>query len=1438
MADTPSQHIDIQAFDLYEHIAQIHKQVLASPNNLHNGYLALHKTLEQASFELTRNVSLSFANLFSRLDYICREKGLAPADKYAIQTMRRNCNAVINKTKVPDIETYSSDLKALLHFISYTFNADIPEFLSVEIPRTNHACQERHRRFIPYIRAAVNSWDDTKIFASADIDDSPLIVIDYTKGENHSDLRYIHELLKENLPINLLNVQIDSNGYYIPELIILHPDYLIDISSLAACFREYGHHPYNYFLNKIKPKANTAPILMGNLAGQFLDDYINESDNEPVSYRKTIKKFFASSILEFCTCPIPPDFHKQAQAQMNNIRSFIQHILPKNIPDFHRNNTLLEASFVCEKLGLQGRTDMFQKDFKILIEQKSGKRDEFNHRHKEDHFVQMMLYQGVLMYNFGNKTKELQTFLLYSKYPDGLTLEHFSETLFRECLRLRNYIVTNEIAFGEGAVNSVINKLNTDLLNEKQVDNRLWNDYQKPQIQNLINTFRQCTRLERSYFNQMFTFLSKEQILNKTGNENNPTHGFSGLWHLPLSEKIESGNILMNLKICNKRRSHPNKGYDILELSIPKQEKDFLPNFRVGDIIIFYPYTGIPDIRKEILMKGNILSIETERISIILRNGQQNKDIIGNDNENFAIEHDSSETSTTNAIRGLYAFLSAPQERKDLLLGIRQPNRSIECKLNGHYGQFDEIILKEKQANDYFLLVGPPGTGKTSCALRYMVEEALTEPDASLLLLSYTNRAVDEICDMLVRSGIAEKTPFIRIGNEYSCDKRFVPFLLKNLYEKYDRLTELKDILTHTRIYVGTTTSLNNHLYLFNLKYFSTAFIDEASQILEPELLGILSARKDHQIAVRKFVLIGDYKQLPAITLQSKEEATVHEDILQDIGLYDCRNSLFERLYRQTDAHFKSVLQRQGRMHPELAEFPNQTFYSQEQLKPIPLPHQKENFPYHNRPSNKIEELLQNRRLIFITSETIGNTVHATDKTNPNEARIVSTLLNYIYNLSVPDFNPNQTVGIIVPFRNQIAMIREEIIRLNIPALQQISIDTVERYQGSQRDVIIYSFTACNFNQLNFLTANTFQEGNSIIDRKLNVAITRARKQLILTGNPQIIENNLTFFKLMEFIRIKNGYIHTTSTAFCKEEFDIPQQHTTNWQIKDEVYNLPNTFQEEFHKIIEQPLLKDERTQLKSNLILGNSHTQNLEIISFGRCDFASSDDKIPDNISPSDKMYLYNYYYMRKQYAAASALFESQSNRLFPISSRDSSRTIFCDFSYEAGSTAVAFMETHSKFSHNHPVYIGINPVKDLHETAKAFLSNYISQPKEIWFISKFPDILPLFRKIHITDCETIFLNLSSFFDRITTKEAQNIAESINQLIAVYPKNRYILIYRNDTYKGLENYSYKTFCCRLDKNVQPINAQMPFDGKFYYKKNHIDAPDYETFTYEIRTNR
>lgn len=1412
--------IELQSFDLFNRIERIHHQPTAAPDNLQAKYILLHKVLEQACYELTTGVTLSFANLFSRLDYICKEKKMTPSDRYAIQTMRRNCNAAMGDRFQADMQEYLYDLRALVRFVSLGFEEDIPASILPEIPHSNRPYQGTRLSHIPYVRASVTSWNDTQIFAATDSETDPFIIINYAKGGYDGDLLYLKDLLSENLPLNLLDVRVDEENHYIPNLIVIHPDYLIDISSLAACFREYGHHPLNYFMNKIKPRANTAPILMGNLASQFLDDYINEQPQEPVSYPRTIKKFFAASALDFCTCPLPADFHAQAQAQMMNIRSFVHDVLPHNIRNFNKKNTLLEASFICEKLGLQGRVDMMQKDFQVLIEQKAGKRDEYHRRHKEDHFIQMMLYQGVLMYNFGQETANMQTFLLYSKYADGLLIEHFAENLFRESIKIRNYIVHNEMRLGDGAIGEIVDSLSTDLLNELQIGGKLWNDYQEPQLQTAINTLKRCTPLERAYFNRFFTFVSKEQILSKTGGSNDASHGFAGNWHIPLHEKLEAGNILTGLTIQEKQSSGPGKGYDLIELHIPTQDEDFLPNFRTGDMVILYAYKEEPDMRKQILMKGNILELQPDCMTLVLRNGQQNKDIIGGKEEVFAVEHDFSDTSANNGFRGLYAFLAAQADRKELLLGVRPPAQLEGVKLNGDYGRFNELILKEKQAKDYFLLVGPPGTGKTSCALRFMVEEALNEPDTSTLLLSYTNRAVDEICAMLTDSGIADRTPFIRIGNELSCDKRFVPYLLKYSLDDCPKLTDIQQKMARTRIFVGTTTAINNRLNLFTLKHFQLAIIDEASQILEPDLIGILSARHQQHNAIDKFVLVGDYKQLPAIAQQSVEEAAVTDLLLRNIGLEDCRNSLFERLYKSSPDTCRSILHKQGRMHPAIAEFPNQTFYYREQLESVPLPHQLEETPYEAglTPQDSIDQLLLERRMVFIPAEAPDH-LTCSDKTNPNEARIVATLLGHIYRLTESRFDPNRTVGVIVPYRNQIAMIRKEIARLQLPALQDISIDTVERYQGSQRDIIIYSFTIQNFSQLNFLTANTFQEGNFLIDRKLNVALTRARKQLLLTGNPHILGANITFYKLMEYIRLHNGYLETDAHSFCRGDFTLPS-YRKNWEVTDGTYSLPAHFKQVFSELIAPP------AQLEENEIYYREAT------AYGRSDFRT----LPEEVSPSDFCQVYNYLYMRKQYAAAQALFTGSGNWLHDLIRKVSGRVVFCDLSCEAGASGLAFADVCRSLPHLDLTYTGIYPMQEMGETAEAFFRSPAYKHIQASWYPRLSAVPAAFWQAHAVLTELVIFNLSSLFDRISPREARDLALQINQLVHARPLNHYVLVYRDDAGPCMHNHSYTAFCNHLSAELKPLQPQMPLFGKIHCEPTE-GVPLSQEFLYEIRTN-
>lgn len=137
-----------------------------------------------------------------------------------------------------------------------------------------------------------------------------------------------------------------------------------------------------------------------------------------------------------------------------------------------------------------------------------------------------------------------------------------------------------------------------------------------------------------------------------------------------------------------------------------------------------------------------------------------------------------------------------------------------------------------------------------------------------------------------------------------------------------------------------------------------------------------------------------------------------------------------------------------------------------------------------------------------------------------------------IFSSTADSFDEAQTIGIIVPYRNQIATIRNAIDaayrtmfgnadskqdEAQRNKLHNITIDTVERYQGSQRDYIIYGFTVRHPYQLRFLTNNTFEEDGMRIDRKLNVAMTRARLHLIMVGNPEVLQQDETFSRLINF---------------------------------------------------------------------------------------------------------------------------------------------------------------------------------------------------------------------------------------------------------------------------------------------------------------------------------
>ena len=309
-------------------------------------------------------------------------------------------------------------------------------------------------------------------------------------------------------------------------------------------------------------------------------------------------------------------------------------------------------------------------------------------------------------------------------------------------------------------------------------------------------------------------------------------------------------------------------------------------------------------------------------------------------------------------------------------------------------------------------------------------------------------------------------------------------------------------------------------------KRFSLAIVDEASQLLEPHLLPLLMAGENEELAIRRFVLIGDHKQLPAVVQQTPQDSRVSEEELKTIGLDDCRKSLFERLYHSVPKCCIHEFTKQGRMHPEVAEFANKQFYNG-QLQACGLQHQVLAIPqprvlfYTCTPSSDSDLLsVASRKSCPKNSDT--KTLQAgipSAKLNLDEAQLIVHLAEHIYkeiqHRGVP-FDLDKELGIIVPYRHQITMVRSLLQTSAYPVLANVTIDTVERFQGSEKNVIIYGFTVSRPSQLSFLCDSQFidQQG-LLIDRKLNVALTRARERTLLVGNPEILESVPLFAKLI-----------------------------------------------------------------------------------------------------------------------------------------------------------------------------------------------------------------------------------------------------------------------------------------------------------------------------------
>lgn len=1099
-------------------------------------YRKLMGLTDRLILEMTRDFAAEFTSMTGRLYALCQATGY---EHRTLALFRKNALRVARGSLVPTAEDYRYDLKAVCEAVAFLTREPIPDFLEKTLPAHWRPWPETpaYREFVKKIRITVTGWDEEFVYGTdRENPDREDIRARYRQEDRAFD--DLPKDLYEGAQVNLLSVYFteeEGKRTAQPKLFVLDPDFLIDITAICQCFKPYGTHALNHLINKLTPAPRSAALQLGNLANQFLDACVHENaqeeKDEEECYREALLQSFETSPIEYTTLPdINQAFFEQAHRQFHNIRDIVRHKFTAEDIDIERQDVQLEPSFLCEALGLQGRLDLLVNDSSKIVELKSGRTEEYPQiRPREEHALQMALYKEILYYNMDVPHDEVQTYLLYSRYPLFYHIRHSNAEL-RQALALRNRIVTLERMLRNGHSREVIGMLSEDtLVNPALRNGKFYQQYLRKDLVNLIGHLQHMKEVEAEYFHTFLAFMEREQFLSKIGDDQPDSgRGFAEIWNLDTATKQSNGNILTDLRL--KPLFDEQGVVTGMDLEMPEYDEDFLPNFRAGDSVLLYERNSEQDsaINKQIF-RCQIEEMGTHTVRVRLMFKQKNAQVF-HPQSLYALEPGYADSSYAQAYRGLYSLLLAPEDRRALILGQRKPETDHSVTLNCSFEnpETEEIVRKAKQARDYFLLVGPPGTGKTSVALKAMVEELIHEqPRQNLLLMAYTNRAVDEICQML--EGLDDEPEYVRIGQELNCDKAYRHRLIKYKIRDAQNRKQIFDLLEPVQIFVGTISSMAGKSELFELKRFDTAIVDEASQVLEPQLLPLLCATtslpdpdyRNNPCAIRKFILIGDHKQLPAVVLQNPLRSEVKSEKLKAIGLTNCRNSLFERLHTlqqlmHTEEDTVAWLHRQGRMHEELSEFVNQTFYNH-QLGLVPLPHQTGALHVTYQGDDPWMRMAATVRMGFIP--VVPAEYSENNKVNREEATVIGALVEALYRLhqTEEDWNPGRQIGIIVPFRGQIAMIRKELANRHLEEYENITIDTVERYQGSQRDVILFSTTIRQPYQLDVLSTPVKTEGQWV-DRKLNVAITRARKQFFMTGNPKLLERSPSYSQLIEYI--------------------------------------------------------------------------------------------------------------------------------------------------------------------------------------------------------------------------------------------------------------------------------------------------------------------------------
>ncbi len=493
-----------------------------------------------------------------------------------------------------------------------------------------------------------------------------------------------------------------------------------------------------------------------------------------------------------------------------------------------------------------------------------------------------------------------------------------------------------------------------------------------------------------------------------------------------------------------------------------------------------------------------------------------------------------------------------------ILLGHEKPSKPqyildvkfINKKLNDVQ---KKAVVESLSSKNIYLIHGPPGTGKTTTLVEIALQLALK--GRKVLVSADSNTAVDNFLEKISQYESLDIN-YVRVGNisrinkkliekslDYLVGEMFYDNQTKNLYKelekkevelgkyvkptpslrrglsddeiikaaiskrgirgipnkkiksmaKYIKLKReinlikemiakkreriVKEILDNAQI-VFTTNSTAGSDYLRDIN-FDVVIIDESTQATEPSSLIPL-------IKAPKAILAGDHKQLPptVLSMRAREE-----------GL---EKSLFER-FMELYPESSIMLKIQYRMNEKIMNFSNKMFYYGNLVA------------YEANKNHLLENykgMISNIPITFVNiSSKEQRRKGSTSISNKEEANVVIMIVNDLLR-----FYPPSSIGIISPYQDQV-----ELLKKKLKMYDGLEIKTVDGFQGREKDIIVISLVRGNdSNNIGFLEDY----------RRLNVAITRAKKKLIIVGNEDTLRSNRMYRDLISYIKSEGEYVN------------------------------------------------------------------------------------------------------------------------------------------------------------------------------------------------------------------------------------------------------------------------------------------------------------------------